>query len=66
MLQLFYHMLIMVIIIIYERCMFMIVSTFKHCMFKGIDISNSVGTIKVTDFSKAFDCVDHTLAIQKL
>ena len=30
------------------------------------DISNSVGTLVVTDFSKAFDCVDHTLAIQEL
>ena len=34
--------------------------------FKGTDKPNAVGTLVVTDFSKAFDCVDHTLAIQKL
>ena len=48
-------------------------SSTTHCLielldvfYKGTDISNSVGTLVLTDFSKAFDCVDHTLAIQKL
>ena len=47
-------------------------SSTTHCLielldvfYKGTDISNSVGPLVVTDFSKAFDCVDHTLAIQK-
>jgi len=48
-------------------------SSTSHCLielldvlYKGTDKVNSVGTLVVTDFSKAFDCVDHTLAIQKL
>ena len=48
-------------------------SSTTHCLiemldvfYKGTDVSNSVGTLVVTDFSKAFDSVDHTLAIQKL
>ena len=48
-------------------------SSTTHCLvelldvlYKGTDKLNSVGTLVVTDFSKAFDCVDHTLAIQKL
>ena len=48
-------------------------SSTTHCMielldvlYKGTDKANTVGTLVVTDFSKAFDCVDHTLAIQKL
>ena len=28
--------------------------------------NNTVGTLVVTDFSKAFDCIDHTLAIKRL
>ncbi|XP_072039527.1 uncharacterized protein [Amphiura filiformis] len=35
-------------------------------LYKGTDKANTVGTLVVTDFSKAFDCADHTLAIQKL
>ena len=36
--------------------------------YKGrpTDKPNDVGTLVITDFSKAFDCVDHTFAIQKL
>ena len=48
-------------------------SSTTHCLielldvfYKGTDVSNSVGALVVTDFSKAFDCVDHILAIQKL
>ena len=48
-------------------------SSTTHCvielldvLYRGTDKPNSVGTMVVTDFSKAFDCVDHTLAIQKL
>ena len=48
-------------------------SSTTHCLiemldvfYKGTDKSNTVGTMVVTDFSKAFDCVDHTLAIQRL
>ena len=47
-------------------------STF-HCLieildvfYKGTDKGGTVGTLVVTDFSKAFDCIDHTLAIQRL
>ncbi|XP_072041268.1 uncharacterized protein [Amphiura filiformis] len=32
----------------------------------GTDKGGTVGTLVVTDFSKAFDCIDHTLAIQRL
>ena len=35
-------------------------------LYKGTDKSDTVGTLVVTDFSKAFDCVDHTLAIKNL
>ena len=48
-------------------------SSTSHCLieildilFRGTDKRNAVGTLVVTDFSKAFDCVDHTLAIQRL
>ena len=48
-------------------------SSTTHCLielidvfYEGTDISNSAGTLVVTDFSKAFDCVNYTLAIQKL
>ena len=34
--------------------------------YKGTDKGNTVGTLVVTDFSKVFDCIDHTLAIQRL
>ena len=30
------------------------------------DKPNAVGTLVVTDFSKAFDCVDHNLAMKRL
>ena len=39
-------------------------SSTSHCLieildvlFKGTDKSNTVGTLVVTDFSKAFDCI---------
>ena len=48
-------------------------SSTAHCLieildlfFKGTDKGKNVGTLVVTDFSKAFDCIDHTLAIQRL
>ncbi|XP_072022450.1 uncharacterized protein [Amphiura filiformis] len=48
-------------------------SSTTHCLielldifYKGTDKCNSIGCLVVTDFSKAFDCVDHTLAIQSL
>ena len=31
----------------------------------GADVINNVGTVVLTDFSKAFDMVDHTLMIEK-
>ncbi|XP_072042942.1 uncharacterized protein [Amphiura filiformis] len=34
--------------------------------FACTDKGGTVGTLVVTDFSKAFDCIDHTLAIQRL
>ena len=48
-------------------------SSTTHCLielldvfYRGTDKCNTVGCLVVTDFSKAFDCVDHTLAIQSL
>ena len=48
-------------------------SSTSHCLieildvfYKGTDKGGTVGTLVVTDFSKAFDCIDHTLAIQRL
>ena len=51
--------------------MFLEPQLFRYMMYldvfyKGTDKSNTVGTLVVTDFSKAFDCIDHTLAIQRL
>lgn len=48
-------------------------SSTTHCLielldvfYRGTDKCNTVGSLVVTDFSKAFDCVDHTLAITNL
>ena len=48
-------------------------SSTSHCLieildvfYKGTGEGNTVGTLVVTDFSKAFDCIEHTLAIQRL
>ncbi|XP_072048561.1 uncharacterized protein [Amphiura filiformis] len=48
-------------------------SSTTHCLielldifYKGTDKCNSIGCLVVIDFSMAFDCVDHTLAIQSL
>ena len=48
-------------------------SSTTHCLielldvlYRGTDKCNTVGSLVVTDFSKAFDCVDHTLAIKSL
>ena len=34
-------------------------------LHSGADVINNVGTVVLTDFSKAFDMVDHTLMIEK-
>jgi hypothetical protein len=36
-----------------------------HFLHTGADAINNVGTMVLTDFSKAFDMVDHTLMIEK-
>ena len=48
-------------------------SSTTHCLielldvfYRGTDKADTVGTLVVTDFSKAFDCIDHTLAVQRL
>ena len=48
-------------------------SSTTHCLIELLDVlyrytdkADRVGTLVVTDFSRAFDCVDHTLAIQRL
>ena len=34
-----------------------------HFLHSGADLSNNMGTVVLTDFSKAFDLIDHTLLI---
>ena len=48
-------------------------SSTTHCLIELLDVfyrgtgkADTVGTLVVTDFSKAFDCIDHTLAAQRL
>ena len=36
-----------------------------HFLHKGADEINNIGMVVLTDFSKAFDLVDHTLMIEK-
>ena len=36
-----------------------------HFLHTGADLINNIGTMVLTDFSKAFDMVDHTLMIEK-
>ncbi|XP_072048885.1 uncharacterized protein [Amphiura filiformis] len=36
-----------------------------HFLHTGADVINNIGTVVLTDFSKAFDMVDHTLMIEK-
>ena len=37
-----------------------------HYLHQGADKSHNVGTVVLTDFSKAFDLVDHTILIEKM
>ena len=37
-----------------------------HFLHKGADEINNIGTMVLTDFSKAFDLVDHMLTIEKV
>ena len=39
--------------------------SFLNFLHSGADAINNVGTVVLTDFSKAFDMVDHTLMIEK-
>ena len=48
-------------------------SSTTHCLielldvlYRGIDKNNTVGSLVVTDLSKAFVCVDHILVIKSL
>ena len=36
-----------------------------HSLHQGADRGNNIGTMVLTDFSKAFDNIDHTILIQK-
>ena len=36
-----------------------------HYLHQGVDKNHNVGTVVLTDFSKAFDLVDHTILIEK-
>ena len=37
-----------------------------HYLHSGADKNHNVGTVVLTDFSKAFDLVDHTILINKM
>ena len=37
-----------------------------HYLLKGAEVSHNIGTVVLTDFSKAFDLVDHTILIDKI
>ena len=37
-----------------------------HYLFQGAEESGNLGTVVLTDFSKAFDLIDHTLLIEKI
>ena len=37
-----------------------------HTLFKGADKASNIGTVVLTDFSKAFDLVNHNIAIEKI
>ncbi|XP_072021201.1 uncharacterized protein [Amphiura filiformis] len=37
-----------------------------HTLFQGSDKRNNVGTVVLTDFSKAFDLVNHNIAVETL
>ena len=37
-----------------------------HHIYQGSDKSNNIGTVTFTDFSKAFDLVNHNFAVEKL
>ena len=36
-----------------------------HYLFKGAEVSHNIGTVVLTDFSKAFDLVDHTITYRQ-
>ena len=37
-----------------------------HYLFQGAEENGNLGTVVLTDFSKAFDLIDHTLLIEKI
>ncbi len=36
-----------------------------HSLHQGTDKVDNIGTVVLTDFSKAFDMIDHTILIEK-
>ena len=44
---------------------FLLSISFLHILYQGTDKIYNIGTVVLTDFSKAFDMIDHNILIQK-